>query len=146
MLFPDGSQQCKDLFGRSPSAICDSRPDTDLSFLKLLADKEHILHQLAVKDLEQRSLSTATRDAILNLGDVKHRIHRRILQEILEKCMFLLHYNQKHPHVASSTSWDELLQRAVCEILSLDITPEVLTRFASSENALHEMQEDLRPG
>ena len=55
--------------------------------------------------------------------------------------MLLLHYNQKHPHVASSTSWDELLQRAVCEILSLDITPEVLTRFASSENALREMQE-----
>ena len=104
MLFPDGSQQCKDLFGRKPSAICDSRPDTDLSLLKLLADKEHILHQLAVKDLEQRSLSTATRDAILSLGGVKHRILRRILQEILERCMFLLYYNQKHPHVASSTS------------------------------------------
>ena len=26
MLFPDGSQQCKDLFGRSPSAICDPTP------------------------------------------------------------------------------------------------------------------------
>ena len=141
MLFPDASQQCKDVFGRSPSAICDSRPDTDLTFLKLLADKEHILHQLAVKDLEQRSLSTTTRDAILSLGDVKHRIRRRILQEILERCMFLLYYNQKHPHVASSTSWDELLQRAVCEILSLDITPEVLTRFASSERALRAMQE-----
>ena len=140
-LFPDGSQRCKDLFGRSPSAICDNRPDTDLSLLKLLADKEHILHQLAVKDLEQRSLNTATKDAILSLGDVKHRIRRRILQEILERCMFLLYYNQKHPHVASSTSWDELLQRAVCEILSLDITPKVLTRFASSEEALHEMQE-----
>ena len=65
-----------------------TRPETDLKFLKLLAGKEHLFHQLAVRDLEQRSLGAETRAAVLNLGDVKSRIARRILQEILEKCMF----------------------------------------------------------
>ena len=90
-LFRDGSQRCKDIFGRSPSAIIDTRPETDLNFLKLLAGKEHILHMLATRDLEERKLSADTRAAILNLGDLKNRIRRRILQEILERAMFLLH-------------------------------------------------------
>jgi len=55
-LFKDGSQACKDDFSRSPSAICDSRPETDLNFLKLLEGEEHLLHRMATKDLEQRSL------------------------------------------------------------------------------------------
>ena len=38
-LFADGSESCKALFGKSPSPICDSRPDTDLNFLKLLEGK-----------------------------------------------------------------------------------------------------------
>ena len=54
--------------------------------------------------------------------------------------MFLLYYNQKHPTVASSTSWDELLQKAVSEILDLDITPKVLKRFSSNEEALGAME------
>ena len=140
-LFRDCSQQCKDLFGTSPSAICITRPDTDLEFLKLLAGKEHLLHKLAVKDLEQRTLSSETRAAIVNLGNIDARINRRILQEILERCMFLLYYNQKHPSVASSTSWDVLMQRAVSEILNLDITEKVLQRFALNEETLGEMEE-----
>ena len=140
-LFREGSQQCKDLFGTRPDAICTSRPDTDLKFLKLLAGKEHLLHKLAVKDLEQRTLSSDTRAAIVNLGNIDARINRRILQEILEKCLFLLYYNSKHPSVASSTSWDVLMQRAVSEILNLDITEMVLKRFALNEETLGEMEE-----
>ena len=140
-LFRESSQQCKDVFGNRPSPICDSRPDTDLSFLKLLEGQEHLLHRMAVRDLEQRTLSVATRTAILNLGDIKSRIGRRILQELLEKCLFLLYYNQKHPSVAESTSWEELMQKGVSEILNLDITPQVLSRFHTSEEALAEIEE-----
>ena len=76
-LFSDRSQQCKNLFGKSPSVIIGTRPDTDLNFLKFLEGKEHLLHRLAVKDLEQRSLSDETQAAILNLGDISKRIGRR---------------------------------------------------------------------
>ena len=95
-LFRDTSHQCKDLFGNSPSAIIGTRPETYLKFLKLLEGKEHLLHKLAVRDLEQRSLGVETRAAILNIGGIKNRICRRVLQDIVEKCMFLLYFNQKH--------------------------------------------------
>ena len=67
-LFTDSSAACKNLFGKSPSAIIVSRPDTDLQFLQLLQGKEHHLHRLAVKDLEQRKLGAETRSAILHLS------------------------------------------------------------------------------
>lgn len=135
-LFAESSQAYQDLFGKSPSSICLTRPDTDLSFLSFLAGKEHLFHRLAEKDLEQRNLNATTRSAIQDLGDIKKRICRRVLQEILERCMFLLYYNQKNPSVASSTTWDQMMQMGVAEILDLDITPRVLKRFSSNEAAL----------
>jgi hypothetical protein len=142
-LFRDGSRRCKDVFGRSPSAIVDSRPETDLNFLKLLEGKEHILHRLATKDLDQRSLNAETKAAVLNLGDIKLRIRRRVLQEILERCMFLLYWTAKHPTVACDTTWDQLMQMAVTMILSLEITPLVLERFKMIEADVVDV--DARP-
>ena len=68
-LFRDCSQQCKDLFGTSPSAICNSRPDTDLEFLKLLAGKEHLLRKLAVEDLEQKDTWQCHQNRHCELGE-----------------------------------------------------------------------------
>ena len=138
-LFREGSQQCKDLFGKSPSAICESRPDTDLRFLKVLEGHEHELHRLASKDLEQRKLSQETQLAVQHLGDIKARIRRRILQELLERCLFLLHWNSRHNMVADGTQWDELLEKAVKLILDLKIDPEVLKRLQVTEERLAAM-------
>ena len=145
-LFRDTSQQCKDLFGTSPSAIIDTRPDTDLQFLKLLEGKEHLLHRPAVRDLEQRTLSTAATGAVLHLGDINKRNQRRVLQEILERCMFLLYHNQKHPMVAATKPWDELLKLAAAEILNLDISPLVLQRLASQRGPTKTLKTCQRPG
>ena len=128
-IFRDTSQQCKDLFGKSPSAIIATKPDTYLKFHKLMEGDEHLLNKLAVRDLEQRSLGAETRAAILNLGDIKNRICRKVLQYILEKCMFCLYFNEQHPSVATSTAWDDLMQRAVVDILNLELTPLILRRF-----------------
>ena len=135
-LFRDGSQQCKDVFARSPSAIVDNRPETDLEFLKFLAGKEHIFHKLATEDLKQRSLSAETKNAILSLGDILARIRRRILQEILERCLLLYYWIGKHPSVARESSWDVLMQKAVSSILSVEITPQVLERFLLKDEDL----------
>jgi hypothetical protein len=67
-LFRDTSQQCRGLFGKSPSAIIATKPETYLKFLKLLEGKEHLLHKLAVRDLEQILLGVEARADILNLG------------------------------------------------------------------------------
>ena len=138
-LFSDGSQQCKDIFGLSPSAIVDNRPETDLNLLKLLDGREHILHKLAVEDLQHRSLSAETKAAILNLGDMTNRIRRRLLQEILERCLYLYYWTGKHPTVTTTTSWDTMLQIAVSIILSLEITPEVLKRFKTTQEDLQDL-------
>ena len=94
-MFAVGSRDCEDLFGRRPSAIIDTRPDSDLQFLKLLSGKEAVLYDLAVRDLNQRDLVQKTRNAIMDLGDIEFRIQRMILSEIIERCFWLLHYKRK---------------------------------------------------
>ena len=84
-LFKDGSRRCQEVFSRKPSAIIENRPETDLNFLKILEGKDHLWHTMATKDLEGRTLHADTTAAILSLADIKARIHRRVLQEILER-------------------------------------------------------------
>ena len=138
-LFRDCSRRCKEVFGQSPCAIVDGRPETDLRFLRLLSGKEHIMHRLATKDLEQRALSGDTRAAILSLAGITARISRRVLQEILERCQYLYYWNGKHTSVAADTTWDDLMEKAVALILNLDITPKVLERFQLTEDDLAAM-------
>ena len=140
-LFRDTSQQCKDLVGKSPTAIVATKPEKYLKYLKLLEGKEHILHKLAVRDLEQRSLGAETRAAVLNLGDIKSRMCRWVLPEILEKCMFLLYFKQKYNSVATSTAWNDMMQKAVVDILNLELTPLILQRFGWNEKALQALDE-----
>ena len=103
-LFKDGSRRCMEIFGTSPAALVTTRPETDLRFLRLLHGKEHILHLCAVKDLEQRSsLAADTKAAVENLGDVRERIKRAVLLEVVERAMFLYHWNGKHGNVVTRT-------------------------------------------
>ena len=132
-LFRPGSVQCKALFGNSPKSIVDNRPETDINFLKFLEGKENLLHRLATRDLEQRALSADTRASILNLGDIKQRIRRRILQELLERCLFLYYWSGKHQIVSEEMGWDQLVQKASSLILDLEITDKVLERFKMTE-------------
>ena len=141
-LFTDGSRACKEIFGKSPSAIISSRPDTDLHFLRLLQGKEHVLHKLATKDLEQRtSLGAETTRAVANLGDVQQRIRRAVLSEILERCMFLLHWNVRHNMVAAETSWEQLVAQATSLILDLGfgLSANVHERFKTTPETLAAM-------
>jgi hypothetical protein len=138
-LFTDGSEMCKKMFGQAPQAIVDTRPESDLRFLRLLKGKEHILHQLAARDLTQRPLKTESKAAVENLGNIEMRIRRTILAEILERCMFLHYWNGKHAFVSSCTSWDELMEEATEIILELKITPEVLKRFGTTEQEVMTM-------
>ena len=142
-LFKDGSVKCKEIFGKSPSAIITTRPETDLKFLTFLRGKEVTLYKLAQRDLDQRELSAATVKAVASLGNITQRIKRSVLAEILERCMFLLYWNAKHNMTASSTSWDELVQQAEHQILDLTICDRVLLRFKTTRAAVDAM--DPRP-
>ena len=96
-MFKDGSPQCQYLFKRSPGTIICKRPETDLEFLTFLSGKEHILHRLALKDLEQRTkLGAEAGAAVACLGDIRQRFLRLILKEVLLRCFFLARWNSKH--------------------------------------------------
>ena len=142
-LFAEGSRRYQDLFNTKPSAIIENRPETDLAFLKFLKCQEHALHQLATKDLEQRELKEETRAAVLSLGNIAHRIRRTILAEVLDRCMFLKYWSDKHACVASNTTWDALVLRCTRIIADLDITETILTTFNTTQDELHAM--DPRP-
>jgi hypothetical protein len=64
---------------RSPLKTLPPIQKTYLKFLKLLEGKAHLLHKLAVRDLEQRSLGAEARAAILSLWDIANGIYRRFL-------------------------------------------------------------------
>ena len=85
-----------------------------------------MLHRLALKDLEQRDLSAATRRAVESLGKISDRVRRGVLAELLQRTMYLLYFNVKHPRVVESSSWDVLVEKAVGIINDLSISDEFL--------------------
>ena len=89
-LVRDTSQQRNDLFGNSPSAIIVTKPETYLKFLKLLEGKEHLLHNLAVRDLEPKTLGAETRAAILHPSIIAFA--EGYCKRSWRKCMLLLYF------------------------------------------------------
>ena len=136
-LFRDGSRACMDIFGKSPEAIAETRPDTDLKFLQFLKGKEHVLYDLARRDVAQReALKQRTKDAVANLGDVAARIGRAILCEVLHRSFWLLRWNGKHSKVAAATSWDELIGQAQGVVMDLELTDKAVLRLGSTPEAV----------
>ena len=132
-LFKDGSQKCHDVFHCHPSATIDTRPQSHLKFLNLLRGNEHVLFQCATEDLKQRELVASTQQAVRDLGNVLKRIKRSILGEVLERCMFLMYHNSKHPNLALEDTWDGMSQKFTRHILDMEITDEVLKRFKTTQ-------------
>ena len=143
-LFRDGSRPCKDLFDVAPGSIVTSRPETDLMFLKFLRGKEHLLHLLARRDLEQRTgLGPDIVGAVTSLGDIKQRLYREILSEVLERCFFLYYWSGKHDKVAMTLSWTDLVDKACGIILDLAVTPKVLQKYGYTQEDLEAL--DAQP-
>ena len=101
-LFTDGSRKCKEIFSTSPSAIIKNKPETDHTFLEFLKGKEHTLHLIAERDLQQRpSSGPEASKAALSLGDIGLRIFRTALREGIHRCLFPANWSSKHTAVAS---------------------------------------------
>ena len=139
-LFTDGSRKCKEIVSASPSAIIKNRPETDHTFLEFLKGKEHTLHLIAERDLQQRpSLGPEANKAALSLGDIGLRIFRTVLCEVIHRCLFLHYWASKHARVAEVGSWDELLEEAKKHIFDQSLTTEVLQRFKLKPEGLESM-------
>ena len=123
-LFREGSQEFADAFSAKPSTIIDGRPETDLAFLQFLQGKEEVLRRAAARDMEQRALRGEAVAAAADLGKPALRINRAILVEVLNRCMLLKRWQDKHRWVAAANTWDGLVDRCTLAITNLDITDE----------------------
>ena len=123
-LFREGSQEFADAFSAKPSTIIDGRPETDLAFLQFLQGKEEVLRRAAARDMEQRALRGEAVAAAADLGKPALRISRAILVEVLNRCMLLKRWQDKHRWVAAASTWDGLVDRCTLAITNLDITDE----------------------
>ena len=124
-LFPEGSQAFADAFSAKPSPIVDGRPETDLAFLQFLQGREEVLRRTAARDMEQRSLRGEAVAAAADLGSPALRISRRILCEVLHRCLLLKRISDKHRWVAATArTWDEMVARCTLAITTLEITNE----------------------
>ena len=139
-LVVESSRTYKAIFHVAPSAIIETRPDSDLNFLKFLKGKEHVLYDLASKDLTQRPhLSQKSKDSVVALGDIDNRIKRAVLAEVIGRCFFILYWNGKHAHLAKETTWDELLEKATTTLLDLDLSDMAILRLGSTPQAVAAM-------
>ena len=101
-----------------------------------MSGKEHVLHKIALKDLEQRTnLGAETTAAVARLGDISLRIRRAVLTEILERCLFLANWSGKHHTIARALSWPDLVAKATDIILNLSVSEACLERFHTSMEA-----------
>ena len=135
-LFADGSPECHRIFHQAPPTIVQTRPQTDMEFLKFLRGKEETLHRLCLQDLRQRKLSEKTQKAVASLAFVTQNIQRSILAEILHRTHYLMFWNQRHPHLALESTMESVMARASEIILDLSIDNDTLMRFQTSQEHL----------
>ena len=105
------------------------------------------MHRLAVRDLEQRTgLGPDTVGAVTNLGDIKQRLFREILCEVLERCFFLYYWSGKHDKVATTLSWPDLVDKASGIILDLTLTPRSCTSMDANRRTSRPTMRIQGPG
>ena len=131
-LFGDGSPACHRMFSRCPGVVVSTRPQTDMEVLEYLRGREATLYALASEDCRQRGLASATKEAIEDLRDLGRNIRRGILAEVLQRCLFLMHWATRENMVAKETSWESLMSEASRAILSLELDDAVRKRLGVS--------------
>ena len=72
-LFNQRSKGFVKIFGSAPGSIVDGRPKGDMKFLHWLGGKELVLHLVSSRDIVDRELAVATKDAVAILGNIVGR-------------------------------------------------------------------------
>ena len=105
-------------------------------FLRFLRGKEHVLHLVCAHDVQQRTLTKRTKEAVALLGDVKGRAERSVCAELLHRSLFLHLWVNKHSHIAGAESLPALVARAEAIIQSLHLDDQVMERLGTSKEAI----------
>ena len=104
-----------------------------LAFLTWLRGKEHVLHLVSARDVQQRRLAASTRHAVAILGDVQGRAERSVCAEVLHRSMFLHCWVNKHRHIAGEKSLEQLMADAEFIIQDMSLDELVMARLGTSQ-------------
>ena len=128
----------KRYFGTAPGSIVDGRPESDLRFLEFLRGREHILHLVASRDVEDRKLSEGTSAAVNLMGNHTGRAQRSVAAEMVHRALYLHRWVNVHKRIAGSMTLDELSSQAKGILQDLSLDDETVARLGCSAAVLAE--------
>ena len=131
-LFQEGSRAFKDVFAKAPCTILDGRPEVVKDFLEWLVPREEVLAQLVAKDVQDRGLAQDAQRTAVILNDKSFRVQRVIAYELLHRALYPYYCIKRHGYITSSTSFADLIQRTVDQIMNLTSTDDCLLRLRVS--------------
>ena len=103
------------------------RPESSLRFLGFLRGREHVLHQVASRDVADRKLADATVDAVSILGDHQGRARRAVAAELLGRSLYLHARVDTHNHIAGEMALEQLSGKAKKILQDLTLDQRTLT-------------------
>eukprot|EP00973_Karenia_brevis_P010743 1455510-Karenia_brevis.AAC.1 len=132
-LFREGDPAYVHLCSSAPPKHQQDRPATTNALMQWLHSRDHILAQLARKDVATRKLAGKSHmDAVESLNSVARCVRRRLGSVLIHKALFLFHYTEKHQRLSSDTQLSELFQRYGAIMSDLSIDRHVLSHLGVS--------------
>ena len=131
-LFALNSRQYQAIFAKAPGGIVENRPESDMLFLRFLGIREHVLHLAASRDVDDRNLAQATKDAVAIMGDLLGRAHRIVAAEVLHRSLYLHFWVNKHNRISGNESLEDLAARARAIMQHVALSDETMERMGCS--------------
>ena len=135
-LFNEGSRAHARSLGSAPGAILEGRPESDMHFMRFLSGKEQVLHETASRDVEDRDLTRATKQAVAILGNHIGRAQRRVCAEVLRRSLFLHHWINSHRHISRMETLATLAERAKAIIQDVSLDDATMVRLGCDQALL----------
>ena len=130
-LMDEFSEMYARTFRPAPPRSVETRLEqTDHEFLTWLStgDREAVLIQCMRVDVEQRGIK-GSREALAFFSDPFDRARRVIVMELLRRSLYLHRFANEHEHIASSTTPEDMMERAIHVIMTNQPSDEFLDHF-----------------
>ena len=110
----EDSEDYARVFGQSPPTIIENRPESVVDFLAWLLPRERDLVPLIEHDLETRAHEgDEALTALHCLKDLQKRCKRGLAYDVASRALFLYFFGKKHGHIVGTTTFGELVNRAI---------------------------------
>ena len=77
-----------------------------MQFLHWLGGKELVLHLVSSRDIVDRGLAVATKDAVAILGNLVGRAQKRVCAEVLHRSLYMHRWVNNHRNISLLSPWE----------------------------------------